>query len=685
MLVEDHPWDYKDFEGIIPSGYGKGTVIVWDEGKYETTEIKEKDKKAQEHSLTAQFWKGSMKFTLHGHKLKGDFLLTRLRDKGENAWYLTKIKDHYATANDVAAKNRSVLSGKTLEQVAAAPQREWQSHKPAKKEEKAGPDEIEKRLKAGKKSAMPVSVSPMLCTLIHQPFNDSAWLYEVKWDGYRIIAFIKKGKVVLKSRGNQDYTAKYPPVAAAFEQLGYDAVIDGEVVVADENNHPDFSALQNYRAGDNIAFYSFDLLWCNGYNVMSLPLTERKELLTKILPAGDAIKYSDSFDDGIELFETVKNLGIEGIVAKKRDSQYAPGRKGNTWYKAKLSLRREYVIGGWTESAKGRLFRALIFGNYVNGKLTYVNHSGGGFSDKQMKELAAKLKAIEIDGSPFVNEHEINSKTRPHWVKPVLVAEFDKSVNNTAAGRIRHPAIFAGLREDKKATDVVEEVPQAIADAGEDKPVAAEKNQTGKSHAKSDEGNWETVNKRKITSENELAIEGQAITLVNIERELWPGITKAAFIQYYIEVADYILPFMKDRPVSLHIALQSPAKAGFFLRGMEGKAPGWTQVFVTDRKHRKKGKSDKIQWMICNNKASLVYALNLEAIDLHTWTSRTSSPTNPDYIVIDLDPSDNDFKKVIETTLAAKEIFARHKLKTFVKTSGKTGMHLLIPCAGIVF
>jgi bifunctional non-homologous end joining protein LigD len=332
MLVEDHPWDYRNFEGIIPSGYRKGTVIVWDEGTYETTVIIEKDKKSQEHSVMSQFWKGQIKFSLHGHKLKGAFQITRAKDKGDNAWYILKLKDKYATKEDITKKNKSVLSRKTLEQVAADPQVQWESHRPGNKEKPVTVNDISARIKAGSKSVMPSAISPMLCTLIKEPFNHGGWLYEVKWDGYQIIAFIKKAKVVLKSRGDQDYTTKYPPVAAAFKDLDYDAVIDGEVVVLDEKGNPDFSALQNYKVGDTIAFYGFDLLWCNGYNLMDLPLAARKELLKEIIPLNDIIKFSESFDGGIELFDTAKTMGIEGHCSKKK-RQYIYTRE-----------KREYLV-----------------------------------------------------------------------------------------------------------------------------------------------------------------------------------------------------------------------------------------------------------------------------------------------------------------------------------------------------
>ncbi len=200
----------------------------------------------------------------------------------------------------------------------------------------------------GKKSPMPASISPMLCTLIREPFTDTNWIFEVKWDGYRILAFIKNGKAILKSRGDQDYTNKYAAVSKAFKELKHDAVIDGEVVVLDKEGKPDFSAMQNYREGDPIVYYVFDLIWLNGSDLKEVPLERRKELLQEILPESNIIKFSDSFDDGLQLFESIKQMGLEGIVAKKRDSIYVPGKKGDTWYKAKMSERQEYVIGGWT-------------------------------------------------------------------------------------------------------------------------------------------------------------------------------------------------------------------------------------------------------------------------------------------------------------------------------------------------
>jgi bifunctional non-homologous end joining protein LigD len=461
MLVEDHPWDYRDFEGIIPSGYGAGTVIVWDEGTYETTAIKEKDKKAQEHSITSQFWKGEIKFTLHGHKVKGDFKIVRARDKGENAWYLWKIKDKYSSVKDITAKDKSVLSKKTLEQVAANPEREWQSHKPAysKKTSDTVDVDLSKLIKRGNKQSMPESVSPMLCTLVKEPFTKEGWIYEVKWDGYRIVAYKNKKEVTLRSRSSLDYSDRYVVIHDALKKIQGSFILDGELVAFDENGKINFNAVQIANSGAQLVYYVFDILWKDGYDLKSLPLSERKEILSAFLPEHDMIKFSDSFYDGEELYKQAEKLELEGIVAKRADSVYEPGRRGNDWLKIPTAKRQEFVIGGWAESEKARSFRSLLFGAYNNkGELEWIGRSGGGYKEKEMPGILKKLKSREIKQSPFVNKILDTKGATIHYVKPELVANF-KFATWTESGRIRKPATFLGFRTDKKAKDVVREIP----------------------------------------------------------------------------------------------------------------------------------------------------------------------------------------------------------------------------------
>jgi bifunctional non-homologous end joining protein LigD len=341
----------------------------------------------------------------------------------------------------------------------------------------------------------------------------------------------------------------------------------------------------------------------------------------------------------------------------------------------KIRDRREFVIGGWSESENSKSFRSILFGEYKDGRLVFVHHSGGGYTAKQKAELFSKFRELEIKKCPFVNPGDIDIDTTCHWVKPELIGEFEISNMTTKKGLIRHPAIF---KTEKKVEKPKAALPDITA-------ILLEKIQkVRQNRLAAAQGSWEVLDKHVITSEEVFKVEGKTITLTNIERHVWPEITKADLIQYYISISEWILPYLKDRPVGINISLQNPAE-GFFIRGMEGRQPKWSTVFKTDRKHKKAGKPDEIEWLVCNDLATLVWIINLNSIDLHPWGSRTISPNRPDYISIDLDPSDDDFSKVIQTALAAKKLFDEYKIKSFVKTSGKTGMHIYLPCSNIEY
>ena len=322
MLVEDHPYDYKDFEGTIPKGnYGAGTVIVWDRGTYEPAE-KAKTKKEQEHIMMRDFFAGKMKFILHGMKLKGAFSLVKAPEHGENGWLLTKIKDQFAITKDITLLDKSVVSKKTLEQMTDSPDAEWKSSRSSTSEKKAEPKtpqvNIKELIKKCRQTKIPVSVSPMLCTLTKEVLEDNEYLYELKWDGYRIISYVNKGKIRMDSRSALDYTKKYPPIAKALKSIGHDLVLDGEVVVFNAEGLPDFDALQLYNGHETpISYCVFDLLWLDDYDLKELPLTERKQILESVLKGNEVLKYSESFDDGKALYEKVIEMNMEGIVAKK--------------------------------------------------------------------------------------------------------------------------------------------------------------------------------------------------------------------------------------------------------------------------------------------------------------------------------------------------------------------------------
>src|SRR5687767_12333368 len=310
-----------------------------------------------------------------------------------------------------------------------------------------------------KKSPMPSSVAPMLCTLTKEPLTDPDYIFEIKWDGYRIISYVNKGKVRMDSRSALDYTKKYPQVSQALKELEKDIVLDGEVVVFNKEGLPDFDALQLYNGHNTpISYCVFDVLWLDGYSLMHLPLTERKEMLREIVKGNKVLKFSESFEDGEGLYQVTLEKNLEGIIAKKRESEYLPGVRSYEWLKIPTRKRQEFVIGGWAESENGRAFRSLLFGAYEGKKLKWIGRSGGGYKQKEMPGILKQLKAIEIDKSPFDNPVLDTKGAITHWVKPQLVANFEFATW-TKSGRIRKPATFLGFRKDKKARQVVREVP----------------------------------------------------------------------------------------------------------------------------------------------------------------------------------------------------------------------------------
>jgi bifunctional non-homologous end joining protein LigD len=685
MPVEDHPYDYKDFEGIIPKGqYGGGAVIIWDEGWYEpAADEKLKDKATKEHWMMSNYYKNALKITLHGHKLKGDFILIKFKeDKYEGGWRLIKVDDEYAAKDDILLKDKSVISKLTIEQMAEKQGANvWNSNREPTKEKKAQVS-IDDLKKQGIKKAMPNSVKPMLCTLTKEMVPDDDYLYEVKWDGYRIISYVDNGKVRMDSRSALDYTKKYPPVAKALKDLKHNAVLDGEVVVFNEEGKPDFDALQTFNGHDTpINYCVFDLLWLDGYNLMGLPLTDRKAILRKLVEGNEVLRFSESFEDGEALYQQALDLDLEGIVAKRKDSSYVPDARDNRWLKTPTRKRQEFVIGGWAESDKSRSFRSLLFGAYNNkGEFEWIGRSGGGYKQSEMPSILTQLQKLETDKTPFINKVLDTKGAKIHWVKPELVANFEFATW-TKTGRIRKPATFLGFRKDKKASQVVREVPLSNEQEQEiiEEPTVKEPIEAAP------DSNWPKIESKKIESERDFEFGGHPVTINNIEQELWRGITKARLITYYHSICSYILPHLKARPLSLHIKQDGANAPGFYIKDMEGHQPDYLDILSDQRRHKKKGKRDQIDYAVCNNEAALLYLINLGNIDLNPWSSRTTNPQEPDFISIDLDPSDEDFGKAIKTAQAAKKVFDQLKLQSFVKTSGKTGIHLFVPCQGFDF
>jgi bifunctional non-homologous end joining protein LigD len=544
---------------------------------------------------------------------------------------------------------------------------------------------MRRKSKALSTSNEPAKLLPMLATLIEKPFQNDDWIYEIKWDGFRILAHVLGGDVSLYSRSLKNYTDKYLPIVQELSSLNHNAVIDGEIIVYDNEGHPNFQMVQNYKPGDRIEYVVFDLLWLDGKSLLDLPLVKRKQLLQSINPASPLIQFSQGYDDGPALFTKMEELGMEGIIAKRNDSTYSPGVRSKDWLKIPTRKQQEFVVGGWAESDSRRPFRTLIFGYYKNGKLMYQGHAGNGFKQKDMPAILKRLKKLEIKKSPFANTDVLlnYTETPVHWVKPELVIQV-KYATTTASGMIRKPATFLGFREDKDPKTVVLEQPaKAIVEKNiAEKPAkrsARNKLQT------SEASNWPEIESLPVTSQDVFDIDGNQITITNVEKELWKGVTKADLISYYHSVSSYLLPHLQNRPLSLHIKHIKPTVSGMYIKDMEGRQPKWADVFTTRRKHKKAGMRDKIDYLVCNEKATLLWLVNLGCIDINPWTSKVSAPEEPDYIVIDLDPSDEDFSKAVTTAMAARDFFKKNKLTAFPKTSGKTGIHIYIPCAGFTF
>jgi len=546
----------------------------------------------------------------------------------------------------------------------------------------------------GKKAPMPSSIAPMLCTLTKTPLDDPEYLYEIKWDGYRIISHVQKKKVRMDSRSALDYTARYPVIRNALLSLGHDVILDGEVVVFNDEGLPDFDALQLYNGHTtDITYCVFDILWLDGYNLIELPLETRKAILGELVAGKPIFRVSESFGNGPALYDQMLQMNLEGIVAKKRDSPYIPGQRGNDWLKTPTRKRQEFVIGGWAESEKARSFRSLLFGAYHKGQFEWIGRSGGGYKESEMPAILEQLKKLEVDTSPFVNKVLDTKGAKIHWVKPNLVANFEFATW-TKSGRIRKPATFLGMRKDKKASQVMREVPKPVEQVEEEvhetkaPPTQAKEAKKHRPPKAMTGSNWPKVETQPMDQADSIDIGDCTVDLFNVDRMIWKGITKARLIEYYHLLAPYILPYLKDRPQSLHLKLQNANAPGLYIKDMEGRQPDCAELFSDERRHRKAGKRDKIDYLVCNNESTLLWMVNLGAIDINPWNSRRSTPENPDYIAIDLDPTVKDEKggyldKLLDTALAAKAYCDKHALKAFAKTSGKTGMHFYIPCCGI--
>lgn len=676
MMVEDHPYDYRTFEGVIPKGeYGGGTVIVWDEGTYEPLE-EIKGKKAQEKHLLQQLKSGSLKIRLFGKKLQGEFALVKTKGMGENGWLLIKHKDEFASTKDITKEDKSVRSGNTIDTI--DPQTPVMPLAEPVQEE----TDVKELLKKATKGKIPAGKKPMLATLVDEPFDDPDWQYEVKWDGYRALAFINKDEVSLLSRNNKSFNDKFYPIYDLLSALKMNAVFDGEILVLDDKGISNFGYLQNWRseADGELVYYVFDLLWYEGKDLTALPLHQRQAILKEILPRDDdRLRLSQVFKaNGSDFFKAAEKMGLEGIMAKKCSSTYAFGNRSKEWLKIKVHKRQEVIIAGFTKNEDTvKQFSSLLLGVYEGSKLQYVGKVGTGFTVKLQKEMMEQFKPLIIAESPFSTEPDVNkaSRFRPNppkakaiWLKPELVCEVAFS-EVTSDGVFRHPS-FQGMRMDKQAKEVV------LESAEDTKAVLKEEESEHQAAIKAPEekGRKTLLNPKDETQLRKIC--GHDLKFTHLSKVYWPedGVTKRDLFNYYYQVAEYILPYLKDRPMSLNRFPGGIHSKGFYQKDVRGKAPEWAKTFPYTTSD-----GEEKEYLVGRDEATLLWMATLGCIEMNPWFSRVDTPDQPDYCVIDLDPDKNTFDQVIAAALEVKKVLDAIGVPGFCKTSGSTGIHIYIP------
>ncbi len=631
--VEDHPIEYGSFEGLIPEGnYGAGAVILWDRGTWVPIEDPEEG-----------FAKGKLLFELNGYKLRGRWTLVKIK-KSEKDWLLIKERDAWLTPGGRQVPETSVRSGLTVEQLKSgfdpgAPLREMLMAK-----------EVPRQI------VEPSTLEVMLAETAENPFTEDGWLFELKLDGYRILASRENDDVRLTTRNGREASPSFPEIAEALAGLPFRRfVLDGEVIATDENGRPSFQRLQQRarflrpleirRAAieNPVIYYAFDLLAFEDWDLRSLPLIERKEVLRAFLPPVGPIPYLDHFErEGERLFEQVRTMGLEGIVAKRRDSRYRSGRSAD-WVKIRADRTDDFVIVGFTEPKGSRSgFGALQVADYVDGALTYAGRVGSGFDGSQLEEYRAMLEPLRRETTPCVGDVTADQTTT--WVEPEHVCEL-RYKEWTADSMLRHP-VFLRLRDDKAASECVRSDRRPLdltVEMEEPTPVVKE------------------------------------VRFSNLDKLFWPeeGYTKGDLVEYYRAISPWLLPWLADRPVVLTRYPDGITGKSFFQKDAPKFIPEWLRTETMWSEHAKR----EIDYFICEDVPSLLYLANMGTIPLHIWASRVGSLENPDWCVLDLDPKEAPFSRVVEVALAVHELCEEIGLPSYVKTTGSTGLHVLLPLA----
>jgi bifunctional non-homologous end joining protein LigD len=652
--VEDHPLEYGDFEGIIPQGeYGGGTVLLWDRGTWEPLEDPHKG-----------YGRGELKFLLHGHKLKGKWTLVRLRPKDSKAgeedknWLLIKGRDNggdSGSSDQDQEMDRSVATGRTMEEIARQGNRRWHSGK----SETVADERAVLRKISGLPGAVPGSqpqtLAPQLATLAPEAPAGEGWLHEIKYDGYRLLCIVQGGRARLISRSGQDWTDRFKGIAAQAVALG-ECILDGEVVVLMPGGTTDFQALQNLLKGQGtgeLVYSVFDLPHCSGFDLTRVPLVRRKEVLQELLAqVTGSIRYSDHIRGrGAEVFRNACRLGLEGIISKRADSPYRSGRS-SSWRKIKCSKRQEFVIGGFTKPGGSRTgFGALLVGVYEEGRLRYAGRVGTGFTERTLTNLSARLSGLETDQPPFADPPRGREARGVHWVAPELVAEVEFA-EWTREGVLRHPS-FKGLREDKDPGEVTRErvLPQQQINAA---------------------GRAGRVQGSATTTERLVA----GVRVSNPARKVYPvtGITKFEVAAFYEDIAGRLLPHITSRPLTVIRCPEGVGAACFYQKHLYDNLPSAIHgVEVVE-----KGK--QVIYILIKDIEGLIGLVQMGVLELHPWGSRAESLELPDTMIFDLDPDPGvGWRTVVEGAGLIRKRLDELGLMSFVKTSGGKGLHIVVP------
>ena len=715
MHVEDHPIEYGSFEGIIPAKqYGGGTVLLWDRGTW-----------IPKGDPVAGYTKGHLKFELDGEKLKGGWTLVKTHGSkyggksGDKAWLLIKENDSFAQrgadARIVDDAPESVLSGRSLEDIAEQREHIWHSNKSVAANVRAGAvskaksSPVKSRKNAGGVSAivgarvakLPTSLSPMLAMLVDAIPTSDEWLHEIKFDGYRMLCRIDKGKVTLFSRNGKEWTAALNRIAEAVGELGLESAwLDGEVAIVDDRGRTSFQALQNALAdpkGERLVYFVFDLLYLDGFDLQGVALSDRKRLLRTLIPktAGQVRFSVDVPGSGAEFFKQACALGLEGAVSKRADSTYRGGTRTRDWIKVKCAQRQEMVIGGFTDPQGSRSgFGALLLGVYeTDGKLRYSGKVGTGFNDKILASLRRKLDGLSQSLSPFVNPPRGFEAKGVHWVKPQLVAEI-AFTEWTQDGTLRHPS-FQGLREDKNAAEVVRERPvhetgtksanavsEPAKEATKPKKTTEPKETTTKppkrapkpSRPASPKALGGDFAKTKSAAESSDTIAG--VKLSHPEKLLYPEakLAKRDLARYYESIGEWILPHVTDRPLSL-VRCPDGWSGECFYQKHESKSvnPAVTRIVVPEG-------GGKATYMAANSVSALVALTQWGVLELHPWGSRKPRLDRPDRLIFDFDPDDAvSWDELVSAVGVLRTLLGDLGLTGFLKTTGGKGLHVVLP------